>query len=94
MASILLGSCLGSCLGLMGFAIYVETSPKMGGIWLRPDDQNNLRILPYNLWILAKQPLVDNKFWKTENWDLNVFFWIGGGALFGSGFLLIGSTVV
>jgi hypothetical protein len=74
---------LGSCIGLAGFAVYVETNPKIGGVWLRPDSEGKIVVCPRSFFNLTLQPFKNAELWKIKNWDINVCTWLAGGVVLG-----------
>ena len=61
------------------YAGYVQFNPKLGNIWLRPDDTGKKMFVPSNLINLMKEPINNSFFWETRNLDLNIFVWNGVG---------------
>lgn len=57
------------------FAIYVQFSPKMGNIWLRPDHNGTLCFVPTNLFKLQIYPLKSLNIWKPTLMDINYFIY-------------------
>ena len=64
-------------IGSFMYAGYVQFNPKLGNIWLRPDDKGNTAFTPNNLINLMYEPATNKFFWKKDNLDLNVLFWYG-----------------
>lgn len=60
------------------YALYVQYSPKIGNIWLRPDSNGDRVFVLSNLCNMMKEPLHSITFWKLSNLDLNVFCWCVG----------------
>jgi hypothetical protein len=56
------------------YSLYIQFSPSIGNIWLRPDINNDIVFCPYNLFRYIIQPLVNPYFWKFNLLDLNLFF--------------------
>jgi len=59
------------------YAGYVQTNPKLGNIWIRPDDNGKKMFVPINLINLMKEPISNSFFWEIRNLDLNIFVWTG-----------------
>jgi hypothetical protein len=74
-------------LATVAFALYVEASPTMGGIWIRPDELGAPRLVPLGLVRLMVAPLrlwtpTGRAFWTAPglwpvNWPLVVLAVIG-----------------
>jgi hypothetical protein len=62
---------IGALLGTIGYAFYVQFSPKIGGIWLRPDEFGNTVFTPMNLIRQMFYPFCSLQMWKLELLDLN-----------------------
>ena len=53
--------------------IYLETSPSLGNIVFRPN-QNNQKVLSLNgIWQMLKLPLYQDMCWNFKYWDLNIY---------------------
>ena len=61
----------GIALSVVFFAAYVEISPKMGGIWIRPDEKMRKKFIPSNLVNLMLQPFHNKDFWKMDILPIN-----------------------
>ena len=62
----------GVLLSSIFYIIYLEISPGMGNIWLRPDSDNKIYINFESLVnIMFIYPFQSWNFWKIEFWDLN-----------------------
>jgi len=70
---------LGTCLGIVGYSLYVQFSPQIGNIWYRYDSSGEKIFVFSNLKNLMCEPLKNGTFWRKENLDLNVFTWVGAG---------------
>jgi hypothetical protein len=57
------------------YSLYVQLSPIMGNIWLRPDSDGNLVFCPLGLIDLILAPLQTDKlyFWEPHFWPINFF---------------------
>lgn len=66
----------------LGFALYVQFSPSMGGIWLRYDSEGNKVFTPGSLFRLMAEPLrlhnsVGRNFWsRAALWPINWPLWM------------------
>ena len=63
-------------LNLISFFIYLgylELNPKITGIWLRRDSNNNFFIALSSLWNYVLYPFKEIKLWYPNMWDLNIF---------------------
>lgn len=63
----------GAILGLIGFIIYLEASPKLGNIWLRKDKNNIKKLQISSLIEYFKKPFQNIILWYPNNWDLNPY---------------------
>ena len=70
---------LGSCLGILGYSLYVQFSPNIGNIWYRYDSSGSKVFVFKNLTNMMAEPLKNGTFWRKEKLDLNVFTWVGAG---------------
>ena len=59
------------------YSLYVQMSPTMGNIWLRPDSDGNLVFCPLGLIDLILAPLQSDKlyFWEPSFWPINFFIY-------------------
>jgi len=53
------------------YSLYIEYSPSLGNIWLRPDHNNNIVFCPYNLLRFIIQPFFNPHFWQYNLLDIN-----------------------
>ena len=66
----------------LGFALYVQFSPSMGGIWLRYDSTGIKVFTPSSLFRLMAEPFrlhnsVGRNFWtRTALWPINWPLWM------------------
>lgn len=67
---------LGSTMGFSWFMLYLEWSPKLGNVWIRCNDLNELVFAPQSLMSLIKAPLQNSYFWHAKNFDINAYVWI------------------
>jgi hypothetical protein len=60
------------------YSLYVQLSPTMGNIWLRPDSDGTLVFCPLGLVDLILAPLQSDKlyFWESHFWPINFFIYI------------------
>ena len=58
------------------FALYLQYSPSIGNIWIRPDHTGEYVFCPRNLFDIIIIPFKDIQFWNVKVLDLNFFFWI------------------
>lgn len=57
--------------------LYLELSPKLGRIIIRPNSSGGYIITFGGVWSLMKKPFVDKQFWSPKFWDLNIYvLWI------------------
>lgn len=59
-----------------GYIAYLELSPRMGGILIRPDSNGNKKVNLSSFWNFVKEPFntknpACQKLWELENLDLN-----------------------
>jgi hypothetical protein len=66
----------GACVGLVAFLGYVQLSPQIGNVWIRPNDGGERVFAPASAWAVLRLPLVDAYVWKPTFWDLNVLVWM------------------
>ena len=67
--------------------LYLELNPQITGIWLRPDENNQLVFCPHNILRLIIQPFKSIEYWTYyQLWDINYFI-----VMF---FLLITQTIL
>ena len=60
------------------YSLYVQMSPTMGNIWLRPDSDGNQVFCPLGLVDLIIAPLQFDKlyFWEPTFWSINFFIYL------------------
>jgi hypothetical protein len=57
--------------------LYLEFSPRLGGIWLRPNSKGKKSISTGGILSLLGKPFTDKTYWYPRNWDLNIYMlWI------------------
>ena len=55
------------------YMIYLEVNPKIGGIWLRKDQNNKFVLTLHSLKDFITYPLKDSRMWWPKMWDVNSF---------------------
>ena len=68
---------IGVLIGTFAYALYVEFSPGMGGIWLRPDVNGNKKFRPDSLLGMMIAPLYKPYLWYPQILDINYFVFVG-----------------
>jgi hypothetical protein len=65
---------------LIAYSLYVQMSPTMGNIWLRPDIDGTQVFCPLGLIDLIFAPLKPDKlyFWEPHFWPINFFVYLIG----------------
>ena len=61
----------GALLSFVIWLLYLELSPKLGGIFFRPDSTGLFRFRLEGVSPMLKYPFQSLEFWKPTNWDLN-----------------------
>ena len=61
---------------ILAFMIYLEASPKIGHIWIRPNSFGTMSLSLNSLWNLIYYACTHWSFWNPMNWDLNYFIWL------------------
>ena len=61
-------------LGTIGYALYVQFSPKIGNIWYRLDSTGNKSFQFNSLSNLMIQTSTNSIYWKLNNLDINYIF--------------------
>ena len=61
----------GFLFSILSYLLYVELSPKMGGIIVRPGPDGQLHFNLSGLIPLIKYPFTSLQFWSPSYWDLN-----------------------
>lgn len=56
--------------------LYIEFSPKLGGIWIRPNAKGKKSFTTGGIISLLGKPFTDKTLWYPVNWDLNVYVWL------------------
>jgi hypothetical protein len=57
--------------------LYLEFSPKLGKIIIRPNEKGGYSFSFGGVWNLMLKPFQDSTFWKPSFWDLNIYvIWI------------------
>jgi len=67
---------------LLSFMIYLEIHPRLGKIWIRPNDTGHAFFSFPSLWNITTLPIYDPTLWCWVNLDLNIFVWWLGSFLF------------
>ena len=62
---------IASSVGLTYFACYVQFSPNIGNVWIRPDGSGNKKLFINGLLSLMYEPFRLKKLWHPKFWDLN-----------------------
>lgn len=55
------------------WVLYIQFSPKIGGIWIRPNSKGKKSFQPKGIFTLMTKPFTDKTFWYPSNWDLNIY---------------------
>jgi hypothetical protein len=55
--------------------IYLELSPKLGRILIRPNAKGGYSISFAGIGNLMLKPFQDIMFWNPKFWDLNIYVW-------------------
>lgn len=55
----------------IGYLAYLELSPRLGGIWIRPNDKGQNVISMASLWAMISYPFSHLSMWNIRNWDIN-----------------------
>lgn len=53
--------------------LYLELSPGLGGILVRPNSSGTRTFSLGGVWTLMKKPLSDGMYWYPKFWDLNIY---------------------
>lgn|SRR3989304_7726426 len=61
----------GLLLSFIAFGIWIEKSPKMGGIFVRPGPDGRKHFNLEGILPMLKYPFQSIQFWKPQYWDLN-----------------------
>lgn len=61
----------GSILSFFIWLLYLELSPKLGGIFFRPDDTGTFKFRLVGVLPLLAHPFQGTLFWYPNNWDMN-----------------------
>lgn len=59
------------------FILYLELNPKLGGIWLRYDSNNELVLSLQGIYNMIIYPFKNFTMWYPQNWDINFFMFTG-----------------
>jgi hypothetical protein len=64
----------------IAYSLYVQLSPTMGNIWLRPDINGTQVFCPLGLIELIISPLYPDRFyfWTIHFWPINFFIYLIG----------------
>jgi hypothetical protein len=77
---------IASVIGTGLYALYMQFSPGLGGILIRPDSDGNKVFTPGNLFNIMVEPLKNARLWDLENLDMNyivvLLISLGCGALY------------
>jgi hypothetical protein len=57
------------------WALYLELSPKLGRILIRPNSKGGYSISLGGIGNLMLKPFQDIQFWYPNFWDLNIYVW-------------------
>lgn len=58
------------------FALYLQYSPSIGNIWIRPNHSGENVFCPRSLIDVILVTFHDSNFWRIDMLDLNFFFWL------------------
>ena len=58
------------------YSLYIQFSPGIGYIWLRPDSNNDLVFTPINLFRFIIQPFINQDFWRLDLLDMNFIIFL------------------
>lgn len=56
---------------IIAYILYLELSPGLGGIWLRPNDTGALSVSISSFWAMISYPFSHINMWNPRNWDIN-----------------------
>ena len=62
-----------TCIATLIYILYLEINPKITGIWLRKDPNNNIVLALHNLKTFFAYPLKEYRMWIPNMWDMNPF---------------------
>ena len=62
------------CCGTVGYALYVQFSPRMGNVWYRIDSTGEKSLNISSLINIMKETSINKEFWKFKNLDINYPF--------------------
>lgn len=71
----------GAILSFIIWLLYLELSPKLGGIFFRPDSTGKFRFRLEGVLPMLAYPFQSVEFWKPTNWDLNFIVSSGLGGI-------------
>ena len=60
-------------IALLYFMLRLELDPKLGNIWIRPNERNLLVFCPLSLIEILKAPFRSIFFWYPKLWCLNIY---------------------
>ena len=60
-------------IGFLIYLLYLELNPKITGIWLRRDSNNNYFIALSSLLNFILYPIKNKQLWYPYLWDMNIF---------------------
>lgn len=63
----------GYVLGNLAFAIYLETNPTIGDVWIRRNHNNKFELNFGSLLKYYTKPFTTSIFWNPRLWDLNPY---------------------
>ena len=55
------------------YILYLEINPKITGIWLRKDSNNNIVLALHNLKDFFAYPFKEYRMWIPNMWDMNPY---------------------
>lgn len=55
----------------------LQFNPKIGNVWIRPDDTGKKVFCPMSIISLLIAPFQNLYFWFPSNWDLNFYTFFG-----------------
>lgn len=74
---------IGTGIGTIVYALYVQFSPGMGNIWIRRGVDNKYVFAPNNLLNLIIEPFFNKDMWQLSTMDLNYFAYVAIGGIIG-----------
>jgi hypothetical protein len=55
--------------------LYLELSPQLGKIWIRPNEKGGWRLSLGGVIQLMGKPFTQIEYWYPRFWDLNIYVW-------------------